>query len=194
MRDGRWPLIHNGYGLFEGKIEFAIAFASGIKSIVTPIGTDTSNPLLNLNTEAWTYKALKRKTVKKMRDNKDEYINFAFNVSPWCPGDPDKMMFIYEYDRPTNGATEFSNVIAGGLGLIGDSTVKAAIAALNLAPAIKVILEGKSRIEYYGLIGSDEVYQNQRIGTDAFSDYTNGLFREFRPYGNSSVFATLVID
>lgn len=193
VKDGRWTLIHNGYGLFEGKIEFAVALASGVSSVITPIGTDTSNPLLNLNTESWTYKALKRKTVKKMRDNKDEYVNFAFNISPWCPGDPDKMIFIYEYDRGAKGASEFSTVIANGLGLIGSPAVKAAVAALNLAPAIKVVFDGKSRIEYYGLIGSNEVYQNQRLGTAAF-DYPNGLFREFRPYGNSSVLVTLVVD
>ena len=198
VRDGRWTLIRNGYGLFEGAIEFAVAFAADLNSVVNPNGNVNSNPLIDLKTQAWTYKKLKRKTVKKMINDENEYVNFNMNVSPWCPGNPNKMLFLYEWDKQTvfsSGAKEFSDGAAAALGLIGNEATKAAIAAVPLAPIIKVVLEGSSisRIEHYSILGSNEVYQNQRIGTAA-SNYPNGLFREFRAYGSSSVFVTLVID
>jgi hypothetical protein len=198
VKDGRWTLIHNGYGVFEGAIEFAVAFASDLNSVVTPIGTPDSNPLINLKTQAWTYKKLKRSKVKKMINDPYEYVNFAMNVSPWCPGDPDKMLFLYEYDKPnlfSSNSKEFSGAIAGAMSLIGSPSTKALIAAIPLAPVIKAVLEGSSvsRIEHYSIIGSDEVFQNQMMGTAAF-DYPGGLFRGYRPYGNSSVFVTLVVD
>lgn len=198
IKDGRWTLIRNGYGLFEGAIEFAAAFAADLNSVVNPNGNVNSNPLIDLKTQAWTYKKLKRKTVKKMISDPNEYVNFNMNVSPWCPGNPDKMLFLYEWDKQTvfsAGAKEFSDGAGAALGLIGNEVTKAAISAIPLAPIIKVVLEGSSisRIEHYSILGASEVYQNQRIGTAA-SNYPNGLFREFRAYGNSSVFVTLVID
>lgn len=198
VKDGRWTLIRNGYGLFEGAIEFTVAFAADLNSVVNPNGNVNSNPLIDLKTQAWTYKKLKRKNVKKMINDENEYVNFNMNVSPWCPGNPNKMLFLYEWDKQTvfsSGAKEFSDGAAAALGLIGNEATKAAIAAVPLAPIIKVVLEGSSisRIEHYSILGSNEVYQNQRIGTAA-SNYPNGLFREFRAYGSSSVFVTLVID
>lgn len=59
-----------------------------------------------------------------MRDNVNEFESIGLYVSPWCAGQPDKMLFLYEYDKPnffSENANTISNVLIGGIGLIGDS-------------------------------------------------------------------------
>jgi hypothetical protein len=196
VKDDKWGLIQNGYGLFEGAIEFAVAVSNGVKEVSIPNQNPASNPILTLDASAFGYTKIKRKKVKQMRDNNDEFINIGLYVSKWCPGDADKMIFLYEYDKPwllSENGKEFSEAITGTSSLIKDPVLRASVSLIPLAPVVKALLEGtaKSRIEHYSVINSNAVNNNQRLGTQGI---TPNLLNGFRPYGKSSVFVTLVMD
>ena len=201
VKDGRWTLIRNGYGLFEGKIEYAVAVSKKVTEVSVPNQNPQSNPIIltDRTGHAFGYQKIKRKKVKKMRDNIDEFISFGLNISPWCAGQPDKMIFLYEYDRPnvfSENALEWSNLFTAGVGLIGDDATRATVSSIvsaGIAPLVKSLLEGtaRSRIEHYSIIGSNAVWANQKIPTNGTSP---SLLNGYRPYGTNSVMVTLVID
>lgn len=201
VKDGRWTLLNNGYGIFEGKIEYAVAVSNDVSEVTIPNQNTSSNPIISIDKKAhaWGYEKIKRKKVKKMQDKKTEYISFGLNVSPWCQEQPDKMIFLYEYDKPnwfSSNAKELSEVIGSAASLIGDSTLRdrvSTFASAGLAPLVKVLLEGtaKSKIEHFSIIGSNAVWLNQKIPSSA-TDPT--LLNGFRLYGKNSVNTTLVID
>jgi hypothetical protein len=196
IKDGKWGLIHNGYGLFEGAIEFAVAVSNEVAQVSIPNQNPDSNPILTLDASAFSYVKIKRKKVKKMRDDENEYVNVGMYISKWCPGDPDKMIFLYEYDKPwllSENAKEFSELIGGSFSLIRDSSLRATVSLLPIAPVVKAVLEGtaKSRIEHYSIINSNAVNTNQRSPTSGINP---SLLNGFRPYGKSSVYVTMVMD
>jgi hypothetical protein len=201
VKDGRWTLLRNGYGLFEGKIEYAVSVTKNVTEVSVPNQNPQSNPIIKTDRtgHAWGYQKIKRSRVKKMQKSTSEFISFGLNVSPWCAGQPDKMIFLYEYDRPnifSENALEWSNLLTAAAGLIGDDATRAAVSSLmsaGLAPLVKALLEGtaKSRIEHYSIIGSNAVWTNQRIPTNGTNP---SLLNGYRPYGTNSVMATLVID
>ncbi|MFN5646693.1 MAG: hypothetical protein ACK458_04170, partial [Sphingobacteriales bacterium] len=201
VKDGRWTLLQNGYGLFEGKIDFAVAVSRNLSEVTIPNQNPQSNPIIQIDrsAHAFGYVKLKRGKVRKMRDNLNEYIGLGIYVGPWCPDAPDKMMFLYEYDKPnmfSENAKEWSDFLTGAAGLIGDPATRSTIQGLTnagLAPLVKVLLEGtaKSKIEHYSIIGSNAVSANQRIPTNGM---TPSLLNGFRPYGTNSVNVSLVID
>lgn len=126
-------------------------------------------------------------------------MSFNLNISPWCQEQPDKMIFLYEYDKPnwfSSNAKEWSGLVSGAANLIKDSALRAQVSAFTsagLAPLIKVLLEGtaQSKIEHYSIIGSNAVWTNQKnpsAGTDP------SLLNGYRLYGKNSVNATLVVD
>lgn len=200
-KDGRWTLLSNGYGIFEGKIEFACAVSTNVTEVNIPQQNTQSNPIIKLDktAQAWSYIKIKRKKVREMRDDLNSYVNFGLNVSPWCAQQPDKMLFLYEYDKPwllSSNAKEFSDLLSAGIGLIGDSATRATLSALasaGLAPVVKAVLEGtaQSQIEHYSIIGSNEVTANQGVPSFGIDP---SLLRGFRLYGKSSVAVSLVVD
>ena len=201
VKDGRWTLLRNGYGLFEGKIEYAVAVTKNVSEVTVPNQNPQSNPIIltERSAHAWGYTKIKRNKVKEMKRNSNSYISFGLNVSPWCEGQPDKMIFLYEYDRPnifSENALEWSNLFTAGVGLIGDDATRATVSSImsaGIAPLVKSLLEGtaKSRIEHYSIIGSNAVWTNQKVPTNR-SNPT--LLNGFRPYGTNDVMATFVID
>lgn len=200
-KDGRWTLLSNGYGIFEGKIEFAAAVSTNVSEVNIPQQNTQSNPIIKLDktAQAWSYIKIKRKKVREMQRDLQSYVNFGMNVSPWCAQQPDKMLFLYEYDKPwllSSNAKEFSDLLSAGIGLIGDSATRATLSALagaGLAPVVKAVLEGtaQSQIEHYSIIGSNEVTANQGVPTNGIDP---SLLRGFRLYGKSSVAVSLVVD
>jgi hypothetical protein len=60
-------------------------------------------------------------------------------------------------------------------------------------PLVKVLLEGTadSRIEHYGVIGSNAVWAGLRVPTNGMDP---SLLNGFRPYGKNPVMVSLVID
>lgn len=201
VKDGRWRLIHNGYGLFEGKIEFAVATSLNTSEVTIPNQNPQSNPIIQIDrtAHAFGYKKMRRRKVKNMKKYISEYVDLGFYISPWCSGEPDKMMYLYEYDKPyflASNAKEWSGILAAGAGLIGDSVIRAAVSSLasaGLAPLIKSLLEGtaESKIEHYSIIGSNAVYNNQGIPSNGMNPSSlNG----YRPYGTNDVMVTLVVD
>ena len=134
-----------------------------------------------------------------MQDSKNEYVSIGISVGPWCPGQPDKMMFLYEYDKPnmfSRNAAEWSNLLTAGVGLVGDSATRSTLSSLastGVAPLVKVLLEGTadSRIEHYGVIGSNAVWAGLRVPTNGMDP---SLLNGFRPYGKNPVMVSLVID
>ncbi len=201
VKDGRWTLLRNGYGIFEGKIEYAIAVTIKVSEVTVPNQNPQSNPIIlsNRSAHAWGYQKIKRKKVKEMKNDESKYVSFGLNVSPWCAGQPDKMIFLYEYDKPnifSENAAEWSNLLTAGVGLIGDSatrTTLSSLASAGVAPLVKALLEGtaKSRIEHFSIIGSNAVWANQKVPT---AGMTPSLLNGYRPYGTNNVMATLVID
>lgn len=201
VKDGRWTLLSNGYGIFEGKIEFACAVSRNVTEVNIPQQNTQSNPIIKLDktAHAWAYIKMKRSKVRDMRDNEQKYVSFGMHVSPWCAEQPDKMIFLYEYDKPwllSSNAKEFSDFISGAIGLIGDSATRATLSSLasaGLAPVVKAILEGtaQSQIEHYSIIGSNAVTANQGVPTNGISP---SLLNGYRLYGKSSVAVSLVVD
>jgi hypothetical protein len=201
VKDGRWTLLRNGYGIFEGKIEFAVAVTRQLTEVSVPSQNIQSNPIIHFNrgAHAWGYKKLRRRKIRDMERDLNDYISFGLKVSPWCSGQADKMIFLYEYDKPwvlSQNAKEISNVLTAGAGLIGDSTTRAIVSSLTsagLAPLVKNLLEGtaQSKIEHFSIIGSNAVWANHRIPTNGSNP---NLLNGFRPYGKNSVMATMVID
>lgn len=201
VKDGRWTQLNNGYGLFEGKIEFAVAVTMQVSSVTIPNENPASNPIIEINraAHAWGYQKIKRKKVKKMRDNENEFISFGIYVSPWCSGQPDKMIFLYEYDKPnsfSDNAAKWTGALSAAVLLIPDPATKIAATALlnnGLAPLVTAWLEGtaKSKIEHYSILGSEAVSANQRIPTAGSSP---SLLNGFRPYGTNNAMISLVID
>jgi hypothetical protein len=201
VKDGRWTLLRNGYGIFEGKIEYAVSVTVNVSEVSVPTQNPQSNPIIQVNRtgHAFGYQKIKRRKIKDMRRDVSKFISFGLNVSPWCAQQPDKMIFLYEYDKPnifSENALEWSQLLAQGANLVGDSTNREQInnfANQGLAPLVKVLLEGtaKSKIEHYSIIGSNAVWANQRVPTNGtYPPLLNG----FRPYGKNEVMATLVID
>lgn len=201
VKDGRWTLLSNGYGIFEGKIEFAVAVSLNVSEVTIPNQNPQSNPIISLNktAQAWAYKKIKRSKVRKMQDDPYAFISFGLNVSPWCAQQPDKMIFLYEYDKPnflSSNAKEWSGLLSSAASLIGDSATRAQVSAFvsaGLAPLVKVLLEGtaQSQIEHYSIIGSNEVWTNQRVPSAATNP---SLLNGYRLYGTNDVNTTLVID
>lgn len=201
VKDGRWTLLRNGYGLFEGKIEYAVAVTKKVTEVSVPNQNPQSNPIIltDRTGHAFGYQPIRRKKVKQMQKDINDFISIGLNVSPWCAGQPDKMIFLYEYDRPnvfSENSLEWSNLLTAGAGLIGDDATRAAVSSLmsaGIAPLVKSLLEGtaRSRIEHYSIIGSNAVWANQKIPTNGASPT---LLNGYRPYGKNSVMATLVID
>lgn len=201
VKDGRWTLLRNGYGLFEGKIEYAVAVTNNLSEVTIPNQFTNSNPIIKigLNGHAWGYVKIRRGKVRKMIENSSEYISFGLNVSPWCQNQPDKLMFLYEYDAPNTFSTnskEWSQLLSASSNLISDSTQKAQINALisqGITPIVQVLLEGsaQSKIEHYSIIGSNAVWNNQRVPTNGM---TPSLLNGYRPYGTNSVNVTLTVD
>jgi len=201
VKDGRWTLLHNGYGLFEGKIEYAVAVTVKVSEVSIPTQNPQTNPIIQTNrsAHAWGYQKIKRGKVKDMRNDASKFISFGLNVSPWCAAQPDKMIFLYEYDKPNifgSNAAEWAGLLTAGAGLIGDSATRATVSSLvsaGLTPLVKSLLEGKnsSRIEHYSIIGSNAVWANQKLPTNGTNPT---LLNGYRPYGKNEVMATLVID
>lgn len=201
VKDGRWTLLRNGYGIFEGKIEYAVAVTVNVSEVTAPTQNPQSNPIIqsNRSAHAWGYQKIKRKKIKKMQDNTNEFISFGLNVSPWCAGMPDKMMFLYEYDRPnfiSTNAKEWSELLVAGINLIGDSATRATVSTImsgGVAPLVKNLLEGtaNSRIEHYSIIGSNAVAATQNYRSIAM---TPTMINGFRPYGKNDVCITLVLE
>lgn len=201
VKDGRWTLLRNGYGIFEGKIEYAVAVTVNVSEVTVPNQNPQSRPIIQTNrsAHAWGYQKIKRSKVKKMQRSTSEFISFGLNVSPWCAEQPDKMIFLYEYDKPnifSQNALEWSNLLTAGVGLIGDSATRSTVSSFvsaGLAPLVKNLLEGtaQSRIEHYSIIGSNAVWANQRVPTNGANP---SLLNGFRPYGKNEVMVTLVID
>jgi hypothetical protein len=69
VKDGRWTLLHNGYGLFEGKIEYAVAVTVKVSEVTIPTINPQTNPIIQTNrsAHAWGYQKIKRKKVKDMK-------------------------------------------------------------------------------------------------------------------------------
>ena len=201
VKDGRWTLLRNGYGLFEGKIEYAVAVTINVSEVSVPNQNPQSNPIIQTNrsAHAFGYQKIKRKKVKDMRRDVLQFVSFGLNVSPWCAEQPDKMIFLYEYDKPnifSSNALEWSNLLTAGVGLIGDSATRSTLSSFvsaGVAPLVKNLLEGtaNSRIEHYSIIGSNAVWANQRVPTNGANP---SLLNGFRPYGKNEVMVTLVID
>ncbi len=201
VKDGRWSLRKNGYGIFEGKIEYAIAVSLNLSEVTVPNQNPQSSPiiLIDRTAQAWGYQKIKRGKIREMENDVLKYISFGLNVSPWCPDQPDKMIFLYEYDKPnifSENALEWSGLLTAGVGLIGDPSTRATLSALasaGVAPVVKVLLEGtaKSSIEHYSIIGSNAVWANQRVPTNGMEP---SILNGFRPYGKNSVLGTLVVD
>lgn len=195
---GRWTLLNNGYGIFEGRIELAVSVSEDISAISTPTQNAQNyySILIDRNSTAFGYVKIKRKRVKEMQGNENSFVHIGVYVSPWCAGQPDKSLVLYEYDKPnflSQNATEISNFFAGAAGLIGNPATRATISALGVAPLVKVILEGtaQSKVEHFSIVGSQAVISNQRNPTNgAFPSLING----FRPYGTNAVATTLVVD
>jgi hypothetical protein len=201
VKDGRWTLLRNGYGLFEGKIEFAVAVTNNLSEVSIPNQFPNSNPIIKfgLTGQAWGYLKIRRGKVRKMIDDTSEYISFGLNVSPWCQDQPDKLMFLYEYDMPntfSSNAKEWSQLLSASSNLVSDSTQRSQINALmsqGLTPVVQVLLEGtaQSKIEHYSIIGSNAVWNNQKIPTNGMLP---SLLNGYRPYGTNSVNVTLTVD
>jgi len=201
VKDGRWTLLRNGYGIFEGKIEFAVAITKNVSEVSIPNQNPQSNPIIQSNRSAhgWGYLKIKRSKVKKMQRDINEYVSFGLNISPWCSGQPDKMMFLYEYDKPnifSSNSLQWSNLLTAGVGLVSDSATRSTLSSLvssGIAPLVKNLLEGtaNSKIEHYSIIGSNAVSANQRQSSNAT---TPSLLNGYRPYGMNSVMVTLVIE
>jgi hypothetical protein len=201
VKDGRWTLLNNAYGIFENRIEFGVAVSRDISDVTIPNQHPQSNPIIQIDrkAQAWGYVRIKRNKVRRMQDSKNEYVSIGISVGPWCPGQPDKMMFLYEYDKPnmfSRNALEWSNLLTAGVGLVGDSATRSTLSSLassGVAPLVKVLLEGTadSRIEHYGIIGSNAVWAGLRVPTNGMDP---SLLNGFRPYGKNSVMVTLVID
>ncbi|HMP91432.1 MAG TPA: hypothetical protein PKD90_01060 [Phnomibacter sp.] len=172
-----------------------------VSEVSIPNQNPQSNPIIQTNrsAHAWGYQKIKRKKIRGMQNNTNEFISFGLNVSPWCANHPDKMILLYEYDKPwllSENALEFSKVLTAGLGMIGDSTTRATVSALasaGLAPVVKALLEGtaKSNIEHYSVIGRNAVWTNQREPSNAMIP---SLLNGFRPYGTNAVMVTLIIE
>lgn len=199
VKDGRWTLLNNGYGIFEGKIEFAFAVTAKQPGVTIPNQDPQSNPIVNMGkvSQSWSYKKLRRRTVRRMRDNPDKYVSFGYNVSPWCPGDESKMMFLYEYDKPnflSSHAKEFSEGFSAlvASALIKDKTTRDAVKTF-LTAILKATLEGTadSKIEHYSIIGSTEVFTNQQTPS---AGTIPTLLNGHRIYGTNDVNVTFVID
>lgn len=201
VKDGRWTLLRNGYGIFEGKIEFAVSMTINVSEVSIPSQNPQSNPIIQTNKSghAFGYQKIKRRKIKKMQKNLNEFVSFGLNVSPWCAEQPDKMLFLYEYDKPnifSQNSLEWSNLLTAGAGLIGDSSTRASISSFvssGLAPIVKNLLEGsaQSRIEHYSILGSNAVWGNQGVPTNGANP---SLLNNYRPYGKNEVMVTLVID
>lgn len=196
---GRWTLLNNGYGLFEGRIELAVAVSNRDPQVTIPNQNPQSNPIISFPKSAhgWGYTPLTRARVRRLINNPTWWADMNVYIGPWCSGQPDKMIFLYEYDKPwllSQNAKEFSEFFtAVAAALIGDSTTRAAVQALPIVPVVKAVLEGtaQSRIEHYSIIGSNAVTANQRIPTNGMNPTTlNG----FRPYGTSGVMVNLIVD
>lgn len=201
VKDGRWTLLNNAYGIFENRIEFGVAVSRNLTEVTIPNQNPQSNPIIQIDrkAQAWGYVKIKRSKVRRMQKNENEYVGIGISVGPWCPGQPDKMMFLYEYDKPnmfSRNAAEWSNLLTAAVGLVGDSATRSTLSTLasaGVAPLVKVLLEGTadSRIEHYGVIGSNAVWAGLRVPTNGMDP---SLLNGFRPYGKNSVMATLVID
>jgi hypothetical protein len=201
VKDGRWTQLNNGYGLFEGKIEFAVAVTMQVSSVTIPNENPASNPIIDIErvAHAWGYQKIKRNTVRRMKKHENEFISFGIYVSPWCSGQPDKMIFLYEYDKPntfSSNAAKWTGALSAAVLLIPDPATKLAATALlnnGLAPLVTAWLEGtaKSKIEHYSILGSEAVSANQRIPTAGSSP---SLLNGFRPYGTNNAMISLVID
>lgn len=201
VKDGRWTKLREGYGIFEGKIEFAVAVTIDVSEVSVPNQNPQSNPIIlsERSAHAWDYKKIRRKLIREMIKDENKYVELGINVSPWCAEQPDKMLFIYEYDRPnmfSQNALEWSNLLTAGVGMIGDSATRATVSSLvsgGVAPLVKALLEGtaESRIEHYSIIGSNAVWANQKIPTNGTKPK---LLNGYRPYGSNETMVTLVID
>jgi hypothetical protein len=135
VKDGRWTLLNNAYGIFENRIEFGVAVSRDISDVTIPNQHPQSNPIIQIDrkAQAWGYVRIKRNKVRRMQDSKNEYVSIGISVGPWCPGQPDKMMFLYEYDKPnmfSRNAAEWSNLLTAGVGLVGDSATRSTLSSL----------------------------------------------------------------
>lgn len=201
VKDGRWTLLNNGYGLFEGKIEFAVAVTLQVSNVSIPNQSPPSNPIINIDrsSHAWGYQKIKRSKVKKMRNDPNEFISLGIYIGSWCIGSPDKMIFLYEYDKPSSpssNAAKWTGALSAAVQLIPDPATKLAATTLlnnGLAPLVTALLEGtaNSRIEHYSILSSDAVWANQRIPTAGANP---SLLNGFRPYGTNNAMISLVID
>lgn len=201
VRDGRWTLIHNGYGLFEGAIEFAVSITNDVSEVRMPFQNGLEYPTITIDktSTSFGYKKISRKKVKTMINVNNDYINIGASCFPWCSGENDRMMFIYEFDKPnafSSYSKEFSGFMSSATNFIVNPTLRAAVGSFidsGVAPLVKVLLEGseQSRIEHFGIIGFNEVNSNMTIPSISMSP---SLLNLYRPYGSSQTMATLVIE
>ncbi|MEI6946975.1 hypothetical protein V9K67_07205 [Paraflavisolibacter sp. H34] len=200
VKDGRWTLLKNGYGLFEGGIDYAVAVSFGVSYVRIPGETPGANPELIIGgATAWGYQKIRRKKVKQMQKNENEYCSFGMNVAPWCAGKPDGLVFLYEYDRPKKfgqSTKEWSGFVSRAALLISDPVTRQKVMDLSnngVPPLVTVSLEGNSnsKVEQITQISSDDVWINQQQP----SPFTKpSLLNGYRVYGSDDVNVTLVIE
>ncbi|MFZ9717819.1 MAG: hypothetical protein ACO3BD_00555 [Chitinophagaceae bacterium] len=199
IRDGRWTLLKEGFGIFEGRIEFAAAMTINTSEVSIPSNGTSPTILTEREAHAWGYIPLKRDLIRRMRRDDNLFVHLGIYVSYWCGGDPDKMLFIYEYDRPNLFSTNslaWSQAIAGSTNLVEDEDKRnrlTAFANQGLQPLVQAFLNGtsESKIVHYSILGANAVTANQRVPTAGIRP---SLINGYRPYGTSSACVTLVVD
>lgn len=199
IRDGRWTLLKEGFGIFENRIEFAAAMTINTSEVSIPSNGTSPTILTKREAHAWGYIPLKRDLIRRMKKDEKLFVHLGIYVSYWCGGDPDKMLFIYEYDRPNLFSTNslaWSQAIGAGIGLVADSARRDSIAAFGrqgLQPLVQALLNGtsESKIVHYSILGANAVTANQRVPTAGIRP---SLINGYRPYGTSSACVTLAVD
>ena len=199
IRDGRWTLLKEGFGIFEGKIEFAAAMTIDVSQVNIPGQPNSPSILVKRDAHGWGYVGVKRDFIRKMQRNPDAFVHLGIYISYWCEGDPDKMLFIYEYDRPnlfSTNSLEWSQAVAAAANLISNEDQRERVSAFanqGIQPLVQALLNGttQSRIVHYSLLGASAVIANQRIPTAGIRP---SLINGYRPYGSSNACVTLAVD
>jgi hypothetical protein len=189
VQNGRWTALHDGNGLFEGQIEFAVSTLSGVTSLTIPTGTN--NPVADMTVEKFSYQPISRYSVKNMKKKTSSSVSLGFHFTPWCPGDVDKMLVIYEYDRGSKSSGAFCGVVSSAAGLFKDTAMQNIVKAG--AVLVKAAIDGatSSKVKHFSIIKADNVYQNMRTPAIAMSPT---LINGIRPYGTNQYMVSLLID
>ena len=199
IRDGRWTLLRESFGIFEGGIEFAAAMTIDVSQVNIPGQPNSPTILVRRDAHGWGYVGVRRNAIREMKKDEKKFVHLGIYISYWCEGDPDKMLFIYEYDRPnlfSTNSLQWSKAVAAAANLISDPNQRERVAAFanqGIQPLVQALLNGttQSSIVHYSLLGANAVIANQRIPT---SGIRPSLINGHRPYGSSNACVTLVVD